>query len=142
MEAEIHSKPCDCNVGRTVERSGYRSGHRVRKWNTRTGTMYLLMPKVRNGGYIPFFLTARKRSEAALIQVVQEAYIQSVSTHKMERLARSPGIDNMPGSYVSELTKGLNGQAWEFRSRNLSGDKYPVIWADVLYEKVRKQGRS
>lgn len=38
------------------------------------GTMYLMAPKVRQGGYIPFFVTERKRSEAALIQVVQEAF--------------------------------------------------------------------
>lgn len=91
------------------------------------GTMYLLVPKLRNGGYIPFFLTARKRSEAALIQVVREAYIHGVSTRQMEKLAQNLGIDSMSGTYVSGLTKGLNEQAEEFRSRPLSGHEYPVI---------------
>lgn len=90
--------------------------------------MYLLVPKLRNGDYVPFFLAARKRSEAALIQVVREAYIHGVSTRKMEKLAQSLGIDHM---------HGLNEQAEEFRSRPLSGHKYPVIWTDALYEKVR-----
>lgn len=99
--------------------------------------MYLLVLKLRNGGYVPFFLAARKRSEAALIQVVREVYIHGVSTRKMEKLAQSLGIDHMSGSCVSELTHGLNEQAEEFRSRPLSGHKYPVIWTDALYEKVR-----
>ena len=137
MEAEVDSKLGAGKGERTGSRSGYRSGYRVRKWNTRMGTMYLLIPKLRNGGYVPFFLTLRKRSEAALIQVVREAYIHGVSTRRMEKLAQSLGIDHMSGSYVSELTQGLNEQAESFRSRPLSEHKYPVIWADALYEKVR-----
>ena len=137
METEVDSKLGAGKGERTGSRSGYRSGYRVRKWDTRMGTMYLLIPKLRNGGYVPFFLTARKRSEAALVQVVQEAYIHGVSTRRMEKLAQSLGIDHMSGSYVSELTKGLNEQAEAFRSRPLSGHEYPVIWADALYEKVR-----
>ena len=142
MEAEVDSKLGACKSERSDSRSGYRSGYRVRKWNTRMGTMYLLVPKLRSGGYVPSFLTARKRSEAALIQVIQEAYIQGVSTRKMEKLAHSLGIDGMSGSYVSGLTKELNEQAEEFRSRPLSGRRYPVIWADALYEKVRSGGRA
>lgn len=141
METEVDSKLGAGKGERTESRSGYRSGYRVRKWDTRMGTMYLLVPKLRNGGYIPFFLTARKRSEAALIQVVREAYIHGVSTRKMEKLAQSLGIDHMSGSYVSELTHGLNEQAEAFRSRPLSGHVYPVIWVDALYEKVRSNGR-
>ena len=45
--------------------------------DTRMGTMYLMVPKVRQGGYIPFFVTERKRSEAALIQVVQESFLRT-----------------------------------------------------------------
>lgn len=141
METEVDSKLGAGKGERTGSRSGYRSGYRVRKWDTRMGTMYLLIPKLRNGGYVPFFLTARKRSEAALIQVVREAYIHGVSTRRMEKLAQSLGIDHMSGSYVSVLTQGLNDQAEAFRSRPLSGHEYPVVWADALYEKVRLGGK-
>ena len=103
--------------------------------------MYLLIPKVRNGGYIPFFVTERKRSEAALIQVVQEAFVQGVSTRKMDRLAKSLGIENLSRSQVSEMTKGLNEQLQSFRERSLAGEAYPVLWVDALYEKVRYGGR-
>ena len=122
-------------------RSGYRSGYRPRRLDTRMGTMYLMVPKVRQGGYIPFFVTERKRSEAMLVQVVQEAFVQGVSTRKMEKLAHSLGIENLSRSQVSEMTKGLNEQVEEFRNRSLAGTVYPVLWVDALYEKVRVDGR-
>lgn len=103
--------------------------------------MYLMVPKVRQSGYIPFFVTERKRSEAALIQVVQEAFVQSVSTRKMEKLAQSLGIENLSSSQVSEMSKGLNEQVNEFRNRPLSNTVYPILWVDALYEKVRVDGR-
>ena len=102
--------------------------------------MYLLIPKVRNGGYVPFFVIERKRSEAALIQVVQEAFVQGVSTRKMDKLAKSLGIENLSRSQVSEMTKGLNEQVQSFRERPLVGEAYPVLWVDALYEKVRYGG--
>ena len=76
-----------------------------------------------------------------LIQVVREAFVQGVSTRKMEKLAHSLGIENLSRSQVSEMTKGLNKQVSEFRSRPLSGTVYPVLWVDALYEKVRVNAR-
>lgn len=102
---------------------------------------HLMVPKVRQGGYIPFFVTERTRSEAMLVQVVQEAFVQGVSTRKMEKLAQSLGIENLSRSQVSEMTKGLNEQVEEFRNRSLAGTAYPVLWVDALYEKVRVDGR-
>ena len=141
MEAEVDQQLGAEKSQRTDGRSGYRSGYRPRRLDTRMGTMYLMVPKVRHGGYIPFFVTERKRSEAALIQVVQEAFVQGVSTRKMEKLAQSLGIENLSRSQVSEMTKGLNEQVNEFRNRPLSNTVYPVLWVDALYEKVRVDGR-
>ena len=85
MEAEV-----DQQLGaEKSQRTDRRSGYRPRRLDTRMGTMYLMVPKVRQGGYIPFFVTERKRSESALIQVIQEAFIQGVSTRKMEKLTQS-----------------------------------------------------
>ena len=120
-------------------RNDYRCGYRPRRLDTRMGTIYLMIPKLRHRGYIPFFITEYKRSEATLIQVIQEAFVQGVSTRKIEKLARSLGIENISRSQVSEMTKGLNEQV-EFRSRPMTG-RYPVIWIDALYEKVRVDGR-
>lgn len=75
-----------------------------------------------------------------MIQVIQEAFVQGVSTRKMEKLARSLGIENLSRSQVSEMTKGLNEQVREFRRRPLT-ERYPVIWTDALYEKIRVDGR-
>lgn len=97
--------------------------------------MYLMVLKVRHGGYIPFFVTKRKRSEAVLIQVVQEVFAQGVSTRKMEKLAKSLGIESLSRSQVSVMTKGLNEQGNTSRSRPLSQSSYPILWVDALYEK-------
>ena len=137
MEAEVSSKIGADKHEQSQERTSYRCGFRARRLDTRLGTMYLMIPKVRNGGYIPFFITERKRSEAALIQVIQEAYVQGVSTRKMEKLAKRLGIEGISRSQVSEMTKGHNEQAEEFRSRPLTSSAYPVLWVDALYEKVR-----
>ncbi len=141
MEAEVTEAIGAEKNERSANRNNYRCGYRVRRLDTRMGTMYLMVPKLRNGGYIPFFVTERKRSEAALIQVVQEAFIQGVSTRKMEKLAQSLGIESLSRSQVSEMTKALNDQVDAFRSRTLEDMRYPVIWADALYEKVRYGGR-
>ena len=118
------------------DRTTYFSGTRVRRFDTRLGTMYLVVPKLRKGGYIPFFVTEKKRSEQALLQVVQEAFINGVSTRKIDRLAQKLGIENISASQVSEINKGLDKQVESFRSRSLE-EEYPVLWVDALYEKIR-----
>ena len=102
--------------------------------------MYLLVPKLRKGGYIPFFVTERKRSEAALIEVVQEAYINGVSTRKIEQLAKRLGVESLSASQVSDINKGLDEQVAEFRSRPLASE-YPILWVDAVYERIRENRR-
>lgn len=141
MEAEVTSLTGANKNAHASTRKDYRCGYRPRRLDTRMGTMYLMVPKLRGQGYIPFFVTERKRSEAALIQVIQEAFVQGVSTRKMEKLAKSLGIENISKSQVSEMTKGLDEQVQEFRTRTLSHTSYPILWVDALYEKVRFDGR-
>ena len=141
MEAEISNKAGADKNEHSETRTGYRSGYRPRRLDTRMGTMYLMVPKLRTGGYIPFFITERKRSENALVHVIQEAFVQGVSTRRMEKLAKSLGIESISKSQVSEMTKGLNDQVSSFRTRDLSGTTYPILWTDALYEKVRVDGR-
>jgi len=104
------------------------------------GTMYLFVPKLRKGGYVPFFVTAKSRAEAALIQVIQEAYIQGVSTRKIRKLASRLGIESISRSQVSHITHELNEQVEAFRHRPLK-KTYPVLWVDALYEKIRDNHR-
>jgi len=140
MEVEVSSKLGASKNEHSENRKGYLSGTRVRRFDTRMGTIYLLVPKVRKGGYIPFFVTEKKRSEQALIQVVQEAFVNGISTRKIERLAHSLGIESISASQVSVINKELNEQIKEFRDRRLK-DTYPVIWVDALYEKIRVDHR-
>jgi transposase-like protein len=140
MEIEV-SKKANAQKGiHSSERKTYRCGTRLRRFDTRLGTMYLLIPKLREGGYIPFFVTEKRRSEQALIEVVQEAWINGISTRKIDRLAKSLGIENISASQVSEISKGLDDMVAEFRTRPLE-EEYPVLWIDALYEKIRDQDR-
>lgn len=91
MQIEAEAKVGARKGKHSKERRTYFSGNRVRRMDTRLGTIYLFIPKLRKGGYVPFFLTQRRRSEAALIALIQEAFINGVSTRKIERLARSLG---------------------------------------------------
>ncbi len=123
------------------ERKSYFSGYRPRRFDTRLGTVYLMIPKIRKGGYVPFFITEKRRSEQALISMVQEAYVNGVSTRKIERLVKELGIENISASQVSQINKGLDEQVKEFRNRTLQKE-YPFVWVDALYEKVRNyEGR-
>ena len=119
MEVEVNAKINASKSERNPQRSGYRSGYRVRRFDTRMGTMYLFVPKLRNGGYVPFFVTEKKRSEVALMNVIQEAYINGVSTRKIDKLAKSLGIDSISRGQVSQITKELNDQVATFRERPL-----------------------
>jgi transposase-like protein len=136
MDVELATKIQANKSERTDERKGYRSGYRVRRFDTRMGTMYLFVPKLRQGGYIPFFVSEKSRSETALINVIQEAYINGVSTRKIKRLAQSLGIESISRGQVSNITKELNEQVQAFRNRRLE-KIYPVLWVDALYEKIR-----
>jgi transposase-like protein len=140
MELESESKVGAPKGKHSVERTTHFSGTRLRRFDTRLGTLYLLVPKLRQGGYIPFFVTERKRSEQALVDVVHEAFINGVSTRKIERLAKSLGIESLSAGQVSEINKELDEQVRFFRTRPLE-KRYPVLWVDALYEKIRHDGR-
>lgn len=141
MEIESESKVGAEKGVHSSERKTYFSGKRVRRFDTRIGTIYLLVPKLRKGGYIPFFLSERKRSEQALMSLVQEAYINGVSTRKIEKLAKALGVENISAGQVSEINKGLNEQVDEFRNRPLDAE-YPFVWVDAMYEKVRFDNKT
>ena len=119
VEAELATKINAQKSERTGNRTGYSSGYRIRCFDTRMGTMYLFVPKLRKGGYVPFFVTEKSRSETALLQVIQEAYVQGVSTRKIRKLAQSLGIESISRRQVSQIIWELNEQVEEFRNRPL-----------------------
>jgi putative transposase len=102
--------------------------------------MELAIPKVRTGSYYPSFLEPRRRAEQALVAVVAEAYVQGVSTRKVEALVQSLGIDGLSTSEVSRLCASLDAQVTAFRDRRLDAE-YPYLWLDARYEHVREDSR-
>ena len=140
MQIEAEAKVGAEKGKHSKDRRTHFSGRRVRRMDTRLGTIYLYVPKLRKGGYVPFFVTERKRSELALATLVQEAFINGVSTRRIERLAQALGIENISASQVSEINKGLSGQVEDFRTRPLE-EEYPFLWIDAHYDKVRVEDR-
>jgi transposase-like protein len=125
---------------RTPTRTGQRNGYRERPWDTRVGTVELRVPRVRDGGYFPSLLEPRKRAERALVAVVQEAYVQGVSTRRVDELVQALGMTGISKSQVSRLCAELDQEVERFRTRRLTGP-YPYVWLDATFVKVREQGR-
>jgi len=121
------------------ERLSQRNGYRPRRWDTRAGELELAIPKLRRGSYFPSFLEPRRRSEQALVAVVQEAYVAGVSTRKVDQVVESLGL-RISKSEVSRICQGLDEQVEAFRGRPLEG-RYPYLWLDAKVEKVRDGGR-
>jgi transposase-like protein len=141
MEAEVSSRIGAGRFERSEERTTQRNGYRSRPWDTRLGSMELAIPKLRTGSYFPSFLEPRRRAEQALVAVVAEAYVQGVSTRKVEALVQSLGIDSLSKSEVSRLCASLDEQVTAFRTRRLDAE-YPYLWLDARYEHVREDGRG
>jgi transposase-like protein len=125
---------------RTPERTGQRNGYREREWDTRVGTIELRVPRVRDGGYFPSLLDPRRRAERALVGVVQEAYVQGVSTRRVDELVQALGMTGISKSQVSRVCQALDEEVERFRGRPLVGP-YPYVWLDATYLKVRQDGR-
>ena len=139
MEAEVTEKVGAEPHERTEERTTHRNGHRDRRWDTRLGTLTLKVPKLREGGYVPSFIEHRRRSEQALISVIQEAVVKGVSTRKIEAVLEELGIAGVSAGQVSQLCAALDEKVKQFRDRPLGEIRY--VWVDALYEKVRVDDR-
>jgi putative transposase len=139
MEAEVTAKVGAEPHERSADRTTYRNGHRERRWDTRLGTLTLNVPKLREGGYVPSFIEHRKRSEQALISVIQEAVVKGVSTRKIESVLEQFGIAGVSAGQVSQLCATLDEKVRQFRERPLAEHRY--VWVDALYEKVRVDDR-
>ncbi len=140
MEAEISAQLGAARGEVSAERTSHRNGYRPRGWETRVGELELAIPRARSGpAYFPSFLEPRRRAEQAIVAVVLEAYVNGVSTRKVDRLVEQLGIQGMTKDRVSALCRGLDEQVEVFRSRPLEGC-YPYLWLDAKQLKVRDRG--
>jgi putative transposase len=140
MEVEVTQHLGAERHERTPGRTGQRNGYREREWDTRVGTVELRVPRVRDGSFFPSLLEPRKRAERALAAVVQEAYVQGVSTRRVDELVRALGLEGVSKSQVSRVCRALVAEVERFRTRRLAGP-YPSAWLDATFVKVRHDGR-
>src|SRR4051794_29128612 len=124
---------------RPDDRATHRNGYRPRRWDTRAGELELQIPKLRQGSYFPSFLEPRKRSEQALLAVVQQACVLGVSTRRVDQLVERLGL-RVSKSEVSRVCEALDEHVEAFRTRPLEG-RYPYLFLDAKMEKVRDGGR-
>jgi putative transposase len=140
MELEVTQHVGAERYERALTRTGQRNGYREREWDTRVGTIELQVPRVRDSSFFPSLLEPRKRAERALVVVVQEAYVQGVSTRRVDDLVQALGMTGISKSQVSRLCQALDAEVERFRTRRLEGP-YPYVWLDATVVKVREQGR-
>ena len=141
MDAEVATLTGAGRGERTPERVTNLNGYRERAWETRVGEIELQIPRTRSGpAYFPSFLEPRRRCEQAIVSVVMEAYVNGVSTRKVDRLVEQLGIQGMSKDRVSRMCRDLDDHVEQFRSRPLEG-AYPYLWLDAKHLKVRDCGR-
>lgn len=140
MEAEVEQQVGARRFERNENRQTQRNGYRDRAWETRVGEIPLRIPKLRQGAYYPSFLEPRRRAERALMAVIQAAYVEGVSTRKVDDLVQALGLSGVDKSKVSRICRELDEAVVAFRNRSLTKE-YPYIWLDALYLKVRQNHR-
>ena len=140
MELEVETLTGAPHGSRNADRLTHRNGYRSREWDTRAGTVELHIPKIRKGSYFPGFLEPRRMGEKALTAVIQEAYIQGVSTRSVDDLVQAMGMTGISKSQVSRLCGEIDERVNTFLNRPLEGE-WPYLWLDATYVKVRQAGR-
>jgi transposase-like protein len=140
MEAEVQAHTGAAHGVRDPDRQVQRNGYRERPWETRAGRIELEIPRLRRGSYFPTFLEPRRTAEKALTAVIQEAYIQGVSTRSVDNLVRAMGGSGISKSEVSRLVEEIDGRVNAFLTRPLEGE-WPYVWIDATYVKAREGGR-
>ena len=140
MALEVGALTGAAHGEKNPDRLAQRNGYRDRDWETRAGTVELRIPKLRKGSYFPGFLEPRRMAEKALTAVIQEAYVQGISTRSVDDLVKAMGMSGISKSQVSRLCEEIDDKVKAFLDRPIEGD-WPYLWIDATYLKVRRGGR-
>jgi transposase-like protein len=126
---------------RSEERQGYSNGYKPKTVNTRLGKLVLQIPQVRDSGeeFYPRCLEKGLRSERALKAALAEMYVQGVSTRKVKEITEVLCGYEVSSSQVNRITKELDEQFEQWRTRALGKIRHLLI--DARYEKVRHGGQ-
>ena len=104
--------------------------------------MDLAIPKLRQGSFFPSLLSPRKRVDKALYAVICSAWIEGVSTRKVDDLVRALGNESgISRSTVSRICKDIDEAVGEFLTRPLEHTWFPYVFVDATYVDVRVNHR-
>ena len=123
---------------RTPDRTNRRNGKRLKTVATTAGEVELAIPKLRTGSFFPSLLHPRRRVDKALYAVICSAWIEGVSTRKVDDLVRALGNESgISRSTVSRICKDIDEGVHEFLSRRLDHTWFPYLFVDATYLDVR-----
>ena len=123
---------------RTPQRTNRRNGTRPKTVATTAGEVELAIPKLRTGSFFPSLLHPRRRVDKALYAVICQAWIEGVSTRKVDDLVRALGNESgISRSTVSRICKEIDEGVHEFLSRRLDRTWFPHLFVDATYLDVR-----
>jgi putative transposase len=133
MEFEVEQRTRAEYGERTPSAATAATGTAIGLWETRVGSVDLRIPKLRRGAYFPAFLEPRRTAEKALAAVIQEAYIQGVSTRSVDELVKAMDMAGISKSQGSRLCAEIDERVNAFLTRPLEGD-WAYLWIDATYE--------
>lgn len=129
------------NYERCDERISQRNGFYTREYVTIANQLTLKVPRTRDGKFETTVFNRYERRERALVLAILEMYVNGVSTRKVSSIVKSLNGTTVSKSLVSSLTKELDLEVEAWRNRSLSDKEYAVVYADVLFIKVREENR-
>jgi len=142
IEAELSTLlgagPYERSENRITHRNGVRSRRSV--LSTGLGPVEIGIPKLRQGSFYPSILEQYKRIDRALISIISEAYINGVSTRKMNKIFSELSLNGIDRSLVSRCASRMDGEIEAWKNRTLERH-YAYIWLDAIYTKIRIENK-
>lgn len=120
----------------------YRNGYRTRKLNTTLGTITLKIPRANSVSFMPSFIERYKRNTNELNHLIQQMYINGISTGKVNKCIKALGVNNISKSQVSRITNKLKQEIELFNTRDLSNKQYDAIYIDATFERVMNHNKE